>query len=70
MYKVKRIISLFVLVVSIISCGGVDRREQPNRLNVVLISLDTTRGDYVDTGEGARAFTPELKSIAQKIDRF
>jgi membrane-anchored protein YejM (alkaline phosphatase superfamily) len=39
---------------------------QKNHLNVVLITLDTTRSDYVDTGDGARAFTPELKSISQK----
>jgi membrane-anchored protein YejM (alkaline phosphatase superfamily) len=55
-----------VLVVLLISCGGVDRRVEPNHFNVVLITLDTTRSDYVDTGAGARAFTPELKNIAQK----
>ncbi|MGD2089365.1 MAG: sulfatase [Candidatus Aminicenantes bacterium] len=66
MVKVKRVISLFLLVVLIISCGGVDSRMPKNHFNVVLISLDTTRSDYVDTGVGARAFTPELKRIAQK----
>jgi membrane-anchored protein YejM (alkaline phosphatase superfamily) len=66
MHKVKQIINLIVSVLLLVSCGSVDRRVQPNQLNVVLISLDTTRSDYVDTGEGARAFTPELKNIAQK----
>jgi membrane-anchored protein YejM (alkaline phosphatase superfamily) len=66
MYKVKRVIGLFVLVVFIISCGGVDRKVRQNHFNVVLITLDTTRSDYVDTGDGARAFTPELKRIARK----
>lgn len=66
MNKVKCVISLFVLVVVLISCGGVGGRVQKNQFNVVLITLDTTRSDYVDTGNGARAFTPELKRIAQK----
>jgi membrane-anchored protein YejM (alkaline phosphatase superfamily) len=70
MYKVKRVISLFVLVVLIISWGGVDRRVQKNRLNVVLITMDTTRSDYIDTGDGARAFTPEIKCLAQKSTVF
>ena len=38
----------------------------PADYNVVLITLDTTRGDYIDTGNGARAFTPALKHFAQK----
>ncbi len=66
MYKVKRIISLIMLVMIIISCGGADRGVQNNHFNVVLITLDTTRSDYIDTGVGAKAFTPELKSLSQK----
>jgi len=33
--------------------------------NVIFISLDTTRYDYIDTGKGAKAFTPELKRFSQ-----
>lgn len=40
--------------------------SKPEDLNVVYITLDTTRGDYVDTGKGARAYTPELKRFAKK----
>jgi len=38
----------------------------PHDCNVILITLDTTRSDYIDTGKGARAFTPALKKFAQK----
>jgi len=34
--------------------------------NVIFISLDTTRYDYIDTGRGARASTPNLKKFAEK----
>lgn len=33
--------------------------------NVIFISLDTTRYDYIDTGKGAKAITPELKKFSQ-----
>lgn len=33
--------------------------------NVIFISLDTTRYDHIDTGRGAKAFTPELKRFSQ-----
>jgi membrane-anchored protein YejM (alkaline phosphatase superfamily) len=38
----------------------------PRDYNVVFISLDTTRSDFVDTGRGAKAFTPELRRFARK----
>jgi arylsulfatase A-like enzyme len=31
---------------------------------VLLVSLDTTRADYVDSGRGGRAWTPELRRFA------
>jgi len=37
-----------------------------SRYNVILISMDTTRYDHVDTGRGARARTPRLKRFAQR----
>jgi len=39
--------------------------EEVKDFNVIFISLDTTRYDYIDTGRGAKAFTPELKRFSQ-----
>jgi len=33
--------------------------------NVIFFTLDTTRADYIDTGEGAKAKTPVLKEISR-----
>ena len=38
--------------------------RKPAGENVLLISLDTTRADYVDSGRGGRAWTPELRRFA------
>ena len=35
--------------------------RKPRIENVLLVSLDTTRADYVDSGRGSRAWTPELR---------
>ncbi len=34
--------------------------------NVLFFTLDTTRADYIDTGEGALAETPNIKEIAKE----
>ena len=34
--------------------------------NIIYISLDTTRYDYIDTGKGARAYTPELRRYSER----
>jgi hypothetical protein len=39
--------------------------KEAKDFNVIFISLDTTRYDYIDTGRGAKAFTPELKKFSQ-----
>jgi len=59
----QRIIVIPIIVVALLlgACG-----KSPTDYNVVLISLDTTRSDYVDTGGGAKAFTPELKRFSRK----
>lgn len=41
------------------ACG-----RRPQAQSVLLVSLDTTRADFVDTGEGSRAWTPELRRLA------
>ncbi len=38
--------------------------KKPPIENVLLVSLDTTRADYVDSGRGSRAWTPELRRFA------
>jgi membrane-anchored protein YejM (alkaline phosphatase superfamily) len=55
----------FILVLLAAGCA-----RETKDFNVVLVSLDTTRGDYVDTGRGARAFTPELKRFSRKAVVF
>lgn len=66
MSKVKCVNLYIVLILFMIGCGGIFNREQKNHLNVVLITLDTTRSDYIDTGNGAKAFTPALRSLSRK----
>jgi len=38
--------------------------KKPRVENVLLISLDSTRADYIDSGFGSRAWTPELRRFA------
>lgn len=44
--------------------------SQPDSYNIVLITLDTTRSDYVDTGKGAKAYTPAFKQFAKQAVVF
>ena len=69
--------ALVILVVAGCMCGftgcsGPGVREKARGYNVVFITLDTTRADYVDTGgsAGARAFTPGLKRFAKTSIAF
>ena len=39
--------------------------KEAKDFNVIFISLDTTRYDHIDTGRGAKAFTPELKKFSR-----
>ena len=39
--------------------------KRPRVENVLLISLDATRADYIDSGFGSRAWTPELRRFAR-----
>ncbi len=48
---------MFLVLTS--ACGKRSRCE-----NVLLISLDTTRADFVDSGRGSRAWTPALRRFA------
>lgn len=49
------------LLLSLSACKR-DNRD----FNVIFISMDTTRADYIDTGRGARAYTPEIKKFSKK----
>ena len=62
------LIGLISLIGPIITTAGCS--AEPREFNVVFITMDTTRGDYVDTGKGAKAYTPELKRFAQKAVVF
>lgn len=52
---------VLVMLFSLFSCKQVHRD-----FNVIFISMDTTRADYIDTGRGARAYTPEIKRFSKK----
>lgn len=60
----KMLILLFCTV-ALFSC-----KSPKKDYNLVLISLDTTRNDYIDTGKGARAFTPGMKAFAREAVVF
>lgn len=47
-----------------------DSRQKSETPNIIFISMDTTRYDYIDTGYGARATTPALKKIAGQSITF
>lgn len=58
---------LLILLFSAFLCLGCSPKERKD-YNVIFINLDTTRYDYIDTGRGAKAYTPELKKFsAQSI---
>jgi arylsulfatase A-like enzyme len=38
--------------------------------NIIFISMDTTRYDHINTGDGARARTPALKRFAREACDF
>jgi len=55
--------SLFLPLAVLLALSAACSRK-PRIENVLLISLDTTRADFVDTGLGSRAWTPELRRFA------
>lgn len=55
----------FTFMLSMCSCQG-----SPRNFNVIFISMDTTRADYIDTGRGARAYTPEIRRFARRAVVF
>ncbi len=52
---------LLAVALHFFSCG-----KESKTYNLIYISLDTTRYDFVNTGRGARANTPELKRFASQ----
>ncbi len=59
MNRPRLLFSLALLLALSCACSIKPRCE-----NVLLISLDSTRADYVDSGRGSRAWTPELRRFA------
>jgi hypothetical protein len=56
--------SLFLLPLAVLLVLPWTCCNKPRIENVLLISMDTTRADYVDSGRGGRAWTPELRRFA------
>lgn len=66
-HKMVRIIVIpIIVVVLLLGACGTGSKDY----NVVLITLDTTRSDYVDMGNGAKAFTPEFRRFSRKSIAF
>lgn len=55
------LITFLSLTVFFSGCLPLEKKD----LNVILISLDTVRYDHIDTGRGAKAYTPELRRFSQ-----
>lgn len=55
---------LILSIVFLLLLLGCSSRKKD--FNVIYVSLDTTRYDYIDTGKGARAYTPELRRYSEK----
>ena len=55
------LLHLTLILLMALSCAC---SKRPPIENVLLVSLDSTRADYVDSGLGARAWTPELRRFA------
>jgi hypothetical protein len=60
----KWVITLFLILL----CNDCDKNHK--HLNLIFISLDTTRYDYIDTGKGAKALTPEIKQFSKRAVVF
>lgn len=58
--------AVWVLLMSMAACTA----QKPKTQNLLLITMDTTRSDYIDTGEGAFAYTPALKKFAKSAAVF
>lgn len=59
------ITSLMLLLALLAACS-----TKPEPYNIILITMDTTRSDYVDSGKGAKAFTPSLKQFSKQAVVF
>jgi len=61
--KILVLTKILLLLFSLLFLRGSSKEVKD--FNVIFISLDTTRYDHIDTGRGAKAFTPELKKLSQ-----
>lgn len=60
--SVNKTILLLFLIAGLTFCQPKSRGE---KYNLIYISLDTTRFDFVNTGNGSRAYTPALKEFSK-----
>lgn len=63
--KITNIIIAVLITLFLLNCGSSQSGQDAGNYNVILISLDTTRYDYIDTGAGAKADTPALRTFSQ-----
>lgn len=62
-----KVVQIGLLPVLLILClANCKEKKQPSPYNVIFISLDTTRCDHIDTGGGARAYTPEIRRFCRQ----
>ncbi len=59
-----------LIVISMSILGGCQNQSRTRGANLIFISLDTTRFDYVDSGWGAKSKTPVLKNFSKKAQVF
>lgn len=62
------IVPAVILLVALFFSPSCKKKAQD--FNVIFIGMDTTRADYIDTGKGARAYTPEIKRFAKNAVIF
>ncbi len=60
------VIALLALLLTLLAACT----AKPEPYNIILITMDTTRSDYVDSGKGAKAFTPSLKQFSKQAVVF
>ncbi len=57
---------LLIISIAVVSFFLLKKKQ----CNLIIFTLDTTRADYIDTGNGALSATPNIKSIAEKSTVF
>lgn len=67
---IMKMIRLFILTFIILTISVCKSRNQAAHLNLIYISMDTTRYDYIDCGWQAKSKTPALKNFSERAQTF